>query len=29
MLITTTPYDIEKLVEDRIRQARPTHYLQR
>lgn len=29
MLVTTTPYDVEKLMEDRIRQARPTYYLPR
>lgn len=29
MLISTTPYDVEKLMEDRIRQIRPTPHLHR
>ena len=29
MLINTTPYEIEKLIEDRIRRARPDHRLPR
>lgn len=29
MLISTTPYEIEKLMEDRVRHARPKHHIPR